>query len=203
MDFLAHYLYARLRGLGGLEVPHSLFVGPIGGHRASEPRTFFPIQSFEGKDVPGIRAALDEAVAPAKKEPYTDYNAFLVQVAEILRSRNLVLKPVVVVMITDGRVDVPGPKGPLTPRNVDVKPLEKLSRNVSLRLLYTKPEAGQAWRDKVPRRRVKVWTQDAPVMALWKDPQILVPDRPLESQEKFLAWVRDNVDFRVRARRVR
>ena len=30
LDFLAHYLYAHLNGLGGLERPNALFVGSIG-----------------------------------------------------------------------------------------------------------------------------------------------------------------------------
>ena len=55
---------------------------------------------------------------------------------------------------------------------------------------------------RVPRRRVKVWTQDAEVMVSWKDPKILLPETAMEEQTHFLAWVKDNVDFGVRARRV-
>jgi len=51
-------------------------------------------------------------------------------------------------------------------------------------------------------RRVKVWTQDAVVMVSWKDPKILLPETPMAEQTHFLAWVKDNVDFGVRARRV-
>ncbi|HNI58029.1 MAG TPA: hypothetical protein PKZ00_10630, partial [Elusimicrobiota bacterium] len=58
MDFLAHYLYAHMKGLGGLEVPNTLFVGSIGGTRADEAKTFFPIQTFEGKSVKELKEIL-------------------------------------------------------------------------------------------------------------------------------------------------
>src|SRR4051812_17769433 len=47
LDFMARCLYAHLKGRGGLEVPHSLFVGTIGGVKQGEPKTFYPIQTFE------------------------------------------------------------------------------------------------------------------------------------------------------------
>ncbi|MGH8015591.1 MAG: hypothetical protein ACREBV_05325, partial [Candidatus Zixiibacteriota bacterium] len=83
-----------------------------------------------------------------------------------------------------------------------VRPLEKLSRSVTIRLLYTDAVVGKDWQTKVPRSRVKIWTQDAVVLATWKDPKIFAPGRPLEKQDKFFEWVKDNVDFGVRAHRV-
>lgn len=60
LDFLAYYLYAHLNGLGGLEVPNVLYVSSIGGAKANEPKTFYPIQSFANKTIPEIRAQLKE-----------------------------------------------------------------------------------------------------------------------------------------------
>jgi hypothetical protein len=39
-------------------------------------------------------------------------------------------------------------------------------------------------------------------MVSWKDPKILLPDKPVEEQTRFFEWIKDNVDFGVRARRV-
>ena len=87
-------------------------------------------------------------------------------------------------------------------RSIVVKPLEKLSRSVTIRLLYTDASVGRNWQTRVPRSRVKIWTQDASVLTSWKDPKIMEPGLPLAKQERFFEWVRDNVDFGVRSRRV-
>lgn len=200
IDFLAHYIYAHLRGLGGLEVPNVLFVGPIGGAQSDEAKTLFPIQAFENKNVEEIRKKLSEIFPKKKEDPHTDYNAFFRHVAETVKSKNLVLRPVSVVLISDGRPDFPG--GGKDYRRIDLMPLENLARNVTVRLLYTSAVTGHEWQTKIPRRRVKIWTQDAEVMALWKDPKILAPGKPLEDQPRFLDWMKDNVDFGVRAKRV-
>ena len=42
---------------------------------------------------------------------------------------------------------------------------------------YTDAVTAKNWRDEVPRKRVKIWTQDAVVMADWKDPKLMLPDR--------------------------
>ena len=38
INFLAHYIYAHLNGLGGLDIPNVLFVSSIGGAQADEPK---------------------------------------------------------------------------------------------------------------------------------------------------------------------
>jgi hypothetical protein len=73
---------------------------------------------------------------------------------------------------------------------------------VTVRLLYTSAVVGKNWQTEVPRKRVKVWTQDADVMVAWKDPKIMLPEAGFEEQPHFFDWVADNVDFGVRARRV-
>jgi hypothetical protein len=39
-------------------------------------------------------------------------------------------------------------------------------------------------------------------METWKDPKIFLPNTPMEKQDIFLKWVRSNVDFNVRMKRV-
>jgi len=104
-------------------------------------------------------------------------------------------------MISDGIPDVKT-QGKTDFRSIKVKPLERLARSVTIRLLYTDAVVGKNWQTKVKRSRVKIWTQDAEVMGLWKDPKVLEPEKPLEEQTKFFAWVKDNVDFGVRGRRI-
>src|SRR5258708_7666863 len=54
LEFLARYIHAHLNGLGGLEVPHSLFVGSIGGKTQGEAKTLYPIEMFEDRTVEQI-----------------------------------------------------------------------------------------------------------------------------------------------------
>jgi hypothetical protein len=202
MDFLANYLYAHLNGLGGLEVPNALFVGSLGGARPGQPKAFYPIETFQNKSVTEISAKLKEIFPQDKPDPYTDYNAFLDQISDMVKDRKMVLKPISVVMVSDGELDVPGKGGRHDYRSIDFYPMEKLSRNITVRLLYTNPTVGKMWEDQIPRRRVKVWTQDAEVVTTWKDPKIYRPDAPIDQQQKFFAWLKDNVDFSVRMKRV-
>ncbi|HEY6952096.1 MAG TPA: hypothetical protein VI758_06790 [Bacteroidota bacterium] len=201
MDFLARYLYAHLKGLGDLEVPNALFVGSIGGATANQPKTFYPIETFENKTVEEIGQKLREIFPKSESNPITDFNAFFEQVATTVRNRKLILRPITVVMISDGVPDVPNAGGEDF-KSIKLQPLETLSRNITVRLLYTNAEIGKDWQTKVKRTRVKVWTQDAPVMVSWKDPKIFQADKPVEDQARFFRWLQDNVDYGVSARRV-
>jgi hypothetical protein len=201
IDFLAHYLYIHLNGYGGLEIPNVLFVSSIGGAKANEPKTFFPIQTFEHKSVEEIKAKLQEIFPENVFNPFTDYNAFFEQVALTVKNKNLVLRPISIVMLSDGIPDVEK-EGKTDFRSLVVKPLEQLARSVTIRLLYTDAVVGRDWQTKVKRQRVKIWTQDAEVMVFWKDPKILLPDKDISQQDLFFEWLEDNVDFGVRSRRV-
>lgn len=201
INFLAHYLYAHLNGLGGLEVPNVLFVSSIGGASASEAKTLYPIQTFQNKSVDEIAAKLREIFPKSAVNPYTDYNAFFEQIAMTVRNKNLVLRPISIVMVTDGIPDVKNESGG-DYRRLVVKPLEQLARNVTIRVIYTSAIVGKNWQTKIPRQRAKIWTQDAEVMVFWKDPTIMIPGKPFEQQNRFFSWVKDNVDFGVRAHRV-
>jgi hypothetical protein len=202
IGFLARYLYGHLNGLQGMQKPAALFVGSIGGDKRGEPKVFYPIETFQDKTPEEIEAKLREIFPKDHEDKYTDFNAFFDKVTEMVKDRNMVLKPLSVVMVSDGMLDVPGRHGRHDFRGIDLSPLEKLSRNVTVRLLYTDPTVGKKWEGQVPRRRVKVWTQEAPVMETWKDPKIFTPDGAMEKQEKFIRWVKNNVDFGVRMKRV-
>ena len=201
IDFLANYIYAHLNGHGGLEIPSVLYVSSIGGARTDEPKTFYPIQSFENKSVEEIKTKLIEIFPRDEFNPFTDYNAFFEQVALTIKNKNLVLRPISIVMISDGIPDVKR-NGKTDFGSLVVRPLEKLARSVTIRLLYTNPVVGKSWQTRVKRSRVKIWTQDADVLVSWKDPKIFLPDIPFAEQTRFFAWVKDNIDFGVRARRV-
>jgi hypothetical protein len=203
MDFLAHYLYAHLNNLGDLEIPSALFIGSIGGAKINEPKTFHYMQQFEQKSIDEIRAELHKIFPKDKANPFTDYNAFFEQISMTVKERNLILKPISIVMISDGIPDV---KNELTNRpdfrSLDLKPLELLSRNVTIRLLYTDAVTGRSWKTEVPRKRVKVWTQDATAMVAWKEPSVVDRNKPIEEQDRFFKWIKDQVDFGVRAQSV-
>ena len=201
IDFLAHYIYCHLNRLGGLEVPDALFVSSVGGAHANEPKTFFPIQTFENKSVEEIATELRTIFPKENPNPFTDYNAFFEQVALTVKNKNLALRPISVVIISDGIPDVKR-NDKTDYRSIVVKPLEKLSRSVTIRLLYTDASVGKNWQTRVPRSRVKIWTQDASVLVSWRDPKIMEPNTALAEQERFFEWVRDNVDFGVRSKRV-
>lgn len=201
LNFLAHYIYAHLNGLDNLEEPNVLFVSSIGGAEPDEPKSFYPIQTFENLSVEEIEVKLKEIFPRDEQNPFTDFNAFFEQVALTLRNKNLVLRPVSVVMLSDGVPDVKK-NGETDFRSLDLSPLERLSRNITIRVLYTDAVTGRAWQTEVPRRRVKIWTQDAEVMTTWNDSTIYIPDKPIAEQDRWIEWVKDNVDFGVRARRV-
>jgi hypothetical protein len=111
------------------------------------------------------------------------------------------LKPLSIVLLTDGVPDLGGNTRDEKFRNLNLKPLEGLSRNITVRVLYTDAVTAKNWRDEVPRKRVKVWTQDAVVMKEWDDPRTMVPGKSFAEQEQFFSWLKDNVDFSPRLKR--
>jgi len=202
IKFLAHYIYSHLHGLGGMRVQHSLFVGTIGGASRDQPKTFYPIQTFKYKNVAEIEKQLLEIFPPSKIDPHTDFNAFFQQIAQYMRNKKLVMKPTDIILITDGIPDAPKVNGKSNYRSIQLSQLENLTRNITLRVLYTSAETGNSWQTDIPRRRVRVWTQDAVVMSGWNKADILIPGKPIEEQERFFKWVQDNVNFPVRVKRV-
>jgi hypothetical protein len=202
LDFLAYYIYSHLKGIGGLEIPKHLYVGSLGGNSLKEAKTFYPIQDFEDKSIDEIRVTLNTLFPKTKNNPLTDFNSFFEQVTATVRNKNLVLKPINIVLLSDGMPDFSGSYGSHNFRRIKMDQMEALSRNIAVRLLYTDAVTGQSWQNKIKRQRIRIWTQDAAVMQSWKEPKILIPGTPMDQQTKFLDWVKDNVDFNVRAKRV-
>jgi hypothetical protein len=194
IDFASLYIYAHMKGLNGMRQPSDVFVGTMGGERMGEAKTFHPIQDLTGKS-PGQIAASLRAWFP-EDDPITDFNAFFERVAVHVQRQNLGLAPLSIVMFSDGVPDIPGAKGEELYRRIDMKPLEYLSRSVTVRLLYASPKVAQRWEKHVPRKRVRLWTQDAEVMEGWRR-HVRTSVRP-EQQDSLWSWMKNVVDFRVR-----
>ena len=202
IDFAAHYLYGHLNGLGELKVPSAVFVGSVGGDRPGQAKSFQPIHAFQGKTVDEIARQLRDLFPP--EDSFTDFNVFFDRVATLVKRQGLILAPLDIVVLTDGVQDVTGSTTADARADVyekiDVTPLEFLSRSVTVRLLYPSPTVAVNWERKVDRGRVRMWTVDAPVMAGWREQ--VEAETPPEAQQDLWKWVEDNVDFRVRSRRL-
>ena len=201
IDFAAMYIYCHLNGLGGLQRNTAIFVGELGGERPGQAKVFHPIQDLSGLSPDQIAANL-RAWFP-QEDPITDFNAFFQRAALHVKRNNLVLAPLNVVLFSDGEPDYPG-AGRLSEddkyRRVDLSPLEYLSRNVTVRLLYASPPIAQLWERKVPRKRVRLWTQDAEVMRGWR--RHFSEGVPMERQDSLWSWMENVVDVRVARERV-
>jgi hypothetical protein len=197
--FLAHYIYGHLHALGGLDKPQAMFIASVGGKDLREPKSFHPIHDFENKDIAQIEAELRKWFPAGDR--VTDFNPFFVEVARITKERNLVLAPINVMIITDGVPDAATHAATAGSQSlyekIDLKPLEYLSRNVTLRLAYISPKVGDHWRRHVTRERVRLWTVDGEVMKTWREK--LEPNRDLAEQTRFWKWLQDTVDYRVRS----
>lgn len=201
IDFAAHYLYGHLNGLGDLRVPSAVFVGSVGGARVGEPKSFQPIHAFQGKNVAEIGTQLREFFPP--EDSYTDFNSFFGRVATLVKRQGLVLAPLNIVVLSDGIPDATGRSSVDTTSayaHIDLAPLEYLSRSVTVRLLYGSPTASVAWERDIKRQRVRMWTVDNQVMGGWKEQTRA--GIAVEAQEDLWTWIQDNVDFRVRSRRL-
>ncbi len=201
IDFAAHYLYGHLNGLGELRVPSAVFVGSVGGARVGEPKSFQPIHAFQGKDIEEIKGQLGEFFQP--EDTFTDFNSFFERVATLIKRQGLVLTPLNVVILSDGIPDYTGRASSETTSayaKIDLGPLEYLARSVTIRLLYGSPTASVAWEREIPRQRVRMWTVDDQVMSGWRDQA--VPDLEIYAQGRLWDWIRDNIDFGVRSRRL-
>ena len=198
VQFASLYIVSHLDGLDSLTPPTALFVGPVGGARPGEPKPFHPINDFAGRTPEEVAADLRSWFPP--NDAYTDFNAFFQRVAELVKERGLILAPLNVVVLSDGVPDVPPGTRLAAHENpyarIDLGPLEYLSRNVTVRLLYANPTVGDDWKRLVKRQRVRLWTEEQQVMAGWH--MQFKPDLPLAQQHALWEWTKDNVDFRVR-----
>jgi hypothetical protein len=200
ITFAARYLYGHLNGYGDLRVPSAVFVGAIGGGKPGEAKSFQPVHAFRGKTPEEIEASIRELYP--SEDSFTDFNVFFDRVATLVKRQNLILAPLNIVMFSDGVHDLRGNTSEdASPyEQIDLGPLEYLSRNVTVRLLYPSPTVAVDWERRVKRQRVRVWTVDAPVMLGWHDQ--VADEVPYEMQDDLWKWVTDNVNFRVRSRRL-
>src|SRR5437899_433732 len=201
IEFASLYIYGHLNGVGGLQPNTAIFVGELGGERTGQAKVFHPIQDLSGKTPAQIAADL-RAWFP-QEDPITDFNAFFQRAALHVKRNNLVLAPLNVVLFSDGEPDYPGAgRMSLDDRykRIDLSPLEYLSRNVTVRLLYADPPIAQLWENKVPRKRVRLWTQDSEVMKGWR--RHMVDGAAIQRQDSLWSWVQNVVDVRVRRERV-
>jgi hypothetical protein len=200
LRFAAHYIYGHLNEMGELEQPAVLFVGSIGGEEPGEAKSFHPIHDFQGKTVDEIDTDLRGWFQP--DDAFTDFNPFFERVATFVKRQNLILKPITIVVISDGVPDVSARAGDGAQdaryARIDLEPLEFLSRNVTVRLLYASPTVAVRWEQDVPRNRVRMWTVDDEVMRGWRTQ--VTPGLELTEQERLWTWIEENVDFRVRRR---
>lgn len=199
VQFAALYIYSHLNSLDHLKPPTALFFGPVGGARPGETKPFRPINDFQGRTPDQIASDI-RGWFPAT-DAYTDFNVFFQRVAELIKERGLILAPVNVVVLSDGIPDVPpgtrlaAGQNPYT--RISVDPLEFLSRSMTVRLLYASPSVGENWKKLIRHKRVRMWTQEAQVMAGWH--KQYKPDLPIDRQDALWQWIADNVDFRARA----
>lgn len=201
ISYLANYIYASINKLEDFEEPNVLYVSSIGGNEPGESKTFYPKEIFENKSVEDIETRLMEIYPKEALDDITDFNSFFEHIGRTIQNNNLVLRPVSVILLSDGIPDIKR-DGETDFKSIDLSPLEKLSRNVTVRLLYTDSITGRAWQTEVPRRRVKIWTQDANVMTSWSDSTIYLKNKSIEEQDRWLNWTKNNVNYNVRARRV-
>lgn len=197
VTFLSHYIYGHLNELGGLSRLRALFVGSIGGQSADEPKAFHPIHDLEGKNITQIEEELRKWFPP--EDIITDFNAFFEEIARLTKDRNLTLAPISIVVVTDGVPALGTSEEKAAYEKINLDPLEYLSRRVTVRLTYLEPKVAQHWREDIHARRVRIWTVPGEVMVGWREQ--MEPGVDLALQEKLWKWVKDNVNFRVRARR--
>jgi hypothetical protein len=197
MRYASLYIYAHVNALGDLKQTTDVFVGSLGGEHVGQPKSFHPIQDLSGRTPEEIERDL-RAWFP-EEDPITDFNAFFQRTAVHIKRQNLVLAPLNIVLFSDGVPDFPGAGRMAPPQlyaKIDVSPIEYLSRNVTVRLLYAQPQVAQNWEKLVPRNRVKIWTQDQNVMTGWHRHE--VQGVAMERQDSLWSWTEQIVDFRVR-----
>ena len=193
LKFLSYYIYGHLKGLGGLARPKDLYVGGIGGDQKEDPQTFFPIHDFQDLKPQQIEKKLRREFSH-QKDALTDFNTFFQRVAMLVKQKNLVLAPIKLIVISDGVPEIlRGKTGKIRYQaysKIKLGPLEYLSRNVSVRLLYASPKVGNEWVRYVPKNRVKVWSVEAKVMNGWK--------HQLKRGNTYLwSWMKDNIDRKI------
>jgi len=197
MRYASLYIYAHVNALGGLKQATDVFVGFF-GWRARRTTQNVPSHSGSERQVAGGNRGRPASLVPRRG---SDHRFQRLLPAD--RRPHQAAKP------GPGSVEhrdvfrrcprFPGAgrlPAPQLYAKIDVSPIEYLSRNVTIRLLYAQPTVAQNWEKLVPRNRVKIWTQDEQVMAGWRRHE--VAGVPLDRQDSLWSWTQQIVDFRVR-----
>ncbi len=197
VSFLSHYIHGHLSNKGNLSNLKDLYVGGIGGNQKEEPQSFFPIHDFAGKTPEEIEKKLKLEFAN-QKDNLTDFNTFFERTKTIVKQKNLTLLPLSMVLLTDGVPEIEGDKSKKAVKQayskIDMSPLENLTKEVTLRMLYIGPKVGFNWRNYVPTNKIRVWTVEPKVMYGWKE------QLKRNGQEGLWKWIGDNIDLKVRSR---
>lgn len=193
MKFLSYFIYGHLKGASNLAVPKDLYVGGIGGIEKNDPQAFFPIHDFKDLQPSQIEKKLVDEFSK-QHDRLTDFNIFFERVALTVKQKNLVLAPINIILVTDGVPEViKGNTDDIKKQaysKLNMAPIEYLSRNVNLRILYASPKVGYDWIKFIPRKRVKIMAVEAEVMYGWEA-------QLKKSEEALWTWIQDNVDRRI------
>jgi hypothetical protein len=196
MRFLGEYIHAHLHEKGKLSKPVDLYVGGIGGNIKEDPQDFFPVHDFIGLAPKQIEEKLQKEFS-GQKDNLTDFNTFFMRIKSIVKQKNLVMAPLDIILITDGVPEIQGKSKAAVKQaysQINLEPIEYLTRNVTIRILYASPRVGNNWRSYVPTKRVKVWTVEPRVMYGWE------VQKTRNGEEGLYAWIYDNIDLRVKSR---
>ena len=105
IKFLSYYIYGHMNGFERLNLPKDLYVGGIGGNQKNDPQEFFPIHDFQSLKPWQIEKKLLKEFA-SQNDNLTDFNIFFERIATLVKSKNLVLAPINIILVTDGQNDV-------------------------------------------------------------------------------------------------
>lgn len=205
LRFLAHYIHARVNGLGGLKKPEALYVGALGGQTRDGSRLFRTRADFEGKPPDQVEADLSVWLEGAN--PGAGCGLFFESVVQLARRENLISDSISILLVGTGvpqhaTVETASPEDGKKLSETGMASLARLdglARNVTVRLLYASPRASEQWVRHTAGRRLKLRVVPGDVMSAWN--RRIAPGKTAREQAGFFQWIQQNVDCRVSARK--
>ncbi len=97
---------------------------------SQKPFSLFKLLSTEASV--RLKQSYEKSSQKKVQNPVTDYNAFFEQISVHVKNKKLVLKPISIVMLSDGIPDAPNRDGKQEYRTIKVKALENLARDINL-----------------------------------------------------------------------
>src|SRR2546421_670597 len=89
-------------------------------------------------------------------------------------------------------------KAPTSRRRFAPSTTSRERRSRRSRRIYASPKVSDYWRRVITRQRVRLWAVEREVMMGWR--AHVKPDADPARQDRLWRWVRETVDYRVRAR---